>query len=653
MFKFRKILVVAIVAISSVFSLPVLAQNVGFETGDFTDWVTGDTPGTWTSNDFNGNGNGVKIVTGEQTYNSNAHSAMGDPSSPYYAPAVTPHTWIIGPYGNSMAALQPNGNYTFAQMSSGLGLSAESQSALTSMLQTQATASGYGSGTVTNTSWMSRDVAMTSGQTVTMAWNYVSTDYVPFNDGSIATMVNTADGTILGTVNNKTAQYTLLGFTNPGTGDYSTNSFGFTGWQQITYVANADGTYRLGFGIFNLDDTALSPILFVDSQEGTMTQDGNVFGPIAPNPGSGAPDNSGGGGGGGTPTIITTTAGDDIVTTTTTYGTPTIVTTNEFDKTANGKNVTINKAEITQSSTPVTITTTTTPTTIDTYSDGSTVTTNGTPVTTTSTATILTSSAICCEVRTAYIGGADDAYNNAIVKPFFVDPLSIPDGSWADVSLSSGNNIGSTNVNFGYQKTVENVTAGVAGSAGKVASSGLNNSSVTGDTYAATAYVLNKSDIVDVKGSIGFGIGNYVVNNSIANFGLSNQTKSQQKTAYADLAFYSPEKYAGWTPFAGVTVLNSDIGNVEETGSSLLSSGTVASNKTYTMPYVGVKKEVSPGVVVEVKATQTEPYGTVVSGKVTAKNKITNNTSLNLSVGVDKGQNYDGLSVMLGLVVNF
>ena len=71
------------------------------------------------------------------------------------------------------------------------------------------------------------------------------------------------------------------------------------------------------------------------------------------------------------------------------------------------------------------------------------------------------------------------------------------------------------------------------------------------------------------------------------------------------------------------------------------------------MPYVGVKNEVSPGVVVEVKATQTEPYGTIVSGKVTAKNNIANNTSLNVTIGADKGQNYDSLSVMLGLVVNF
>jgi len=193
---------------------------------------------------------------------------------------------------------------------------------------------------------------------------------------------------------------------------------------KLHIVASTAGTYRLGFGIFNLDDTALSPILFVDSQEGTMTQDGNAFGPIAPNAGSGAPDNSGGGSGGGAPTIVSTAAGADIVTTTTTYGSTTSNVTNTFGKTSDGKNVTIDKAEVTDTTTPVTVTTVTTPTTVDTYSDGSTVTTNGTPVTTTSTSNVLTSTTVCCVTKTAYVGGASDAHNNAIVKPFIVDPTT-------------------------------------------------------------------------------------------------------------------------------------------------------------------------------------------------------------------------------------
>jgi hypothetical protein len=420
-------------------------------------------------------------------------------------------------------------------------------------------------------------------------------------------------------------------------------------------LASTAGTYKLGFGIFNLDDTALSPILFVDSQEGTMTQDGTTFGPIAPNAGSGAPDNSSGGSGsgGGTPTVVSTTAGADIVTTSTTYGTTTSTTTNEFGKTTSGKNVTIDKASVTSSSTPVTVTTTTTPTTVTTYSDGTTTTTNGTPVVTTSTATLNTASAICCETKTAYVGGATDAYDKAIINPFIVNPLILPDGSWADYSMNSSNKIGGSNLSFGYQKTVDNITAGVAGSIGQVSSSGLNNSSVTGETYNGTAYILNKSDSVWVKGSVGMGVNNYSVNNSIPSFALYNQTKSQQMTSYADVTVYAANDYAGWKPFAGVTVINSDVSNIKETGSSLLSSGTISSNKTYAMPYVGVQKEVSPGIVLEAKVTQTEQYGAIASGKIIAKKKIADNVTFNVSAGIDKGQKYDGLSIMAGLVVKF
>jgi hypothetical protein len=71
------------------------------------------------------------------------------------------------------------------------------------------------------------------------------------------------------------------------------------------------------------------------------------------------------------------------------------------------------------------------------------------------------------------------------------------------------------------------------------------------------------------------------------------------------------------------------------------------------MPYVGVQNEIAPGVTIEAKATQTEAYGTIVSGKVIAKKNITDNVSVNISAGIDKGQNYDGLSIMAGLVIKF
>jgi hypothetical protein len=609
--------------------------NMNFATNDLTGWTSGGGTGNQTST-YTGTGVGVDVVQGMQNFNAGGS-----------------HSWTITPpTGDYMVSIQPTGQQQtgtndFQTMATALNLSA------TSVTQIQNAMTASGNGLPTNAAWLYQDLVLANGTTFNVAWQYVSSDYEPFNDGSLTSLVNTT-GTVVATVNGENKEYALLGFTNAGTGNYSVGSYGATGWQLATYLVNENGTYRLGFGSFNLSDTALSPILFVTQYQGTTLDHGVAFGPIAPNAGSSAPNNSGGGGsgGGGSPTIVSTAPGADIVTSSSTVGATVDQDTVNYTAATSGDTKTITQTTITAHTTPTTTVTVITPTTVDTYSDGSTVTTNGTPVTTTTTVNTITFNQAEV-VKTAHVGGGKDAYNNTIVKPFFVDPFGISDGSWADVSLSSGNNIGSTNVNFGYQKTVDNITAGVAGSAGKVASSGLNNSSVTGETYAGTAYVLNKSDLVNVKGSIGFGIGNYVVDNSIASFGLSNKTKSQQKTAYADMAFYSAKDYAGWTPFAGVTVLNSDIGNVEETGTSLLSSGTVASNKTYTMPYVGVKNEVSPGVVVEVKATQTEPYGTVVSGKVTAKNKITDNVSLNLTVGADKGQNYDSLAVMLGLVVNF
>jgi hypothetical protein len=84
-------------------------------------------------------------------------------------------------------------------------------------------------------------------------------------------------------------KYALLGFTNPGTGNYSTGSYGSTGWQQIVITVTATGTYDLAFISFNLGDTALSPILFIDEIIGATLLNGQSFTSVAPNAGSTAP----------------------------------------------------------------------------------------------------------------------------------------------------------------------------------------------------------------------------------------------------------------------------------------------------------------------------------------------------------------------------
>jgi hypothetical protein len=122
-----------------------------------------------------------------------------------------------------------------------------------------------------------------------MAWQYLSTDYTPYNDGSIMTLVHKTNTSIVGNLNNNNSQYALLGFTNPGTGNYSTGSYGATGWQVAIFTVPEDGVYSLGFASFNLGDTALSPILFVDELQGVTTLNGTTFQSVDPNPGSTAP----------------------------------------------------------------------------------------------------------------------------------------------------------------------------------------------------------------------------------------------------------------------------------------------------------------------------------------------------------------------------
>jgi hypothetical protein len=143
-----------------------------------------------------------------------------------------------------------------------------------------------GSMNPTNASSVSRTVFLQAGITYSFGWQYLSTDYVPYNDGSLITLTG---GPGTPTLNGQTQNFALLGFTNPGTGNYSTNSYGATGWQVAVFTVPADGNYMLGFSSFNLGDTALSPILFIDQLQGTTSLNGATFAPVAPNEGSSAP----------------------------------------------------------------------------------------------------------------------------------------------------------------------------------------------------------------------------------------------------------------------------------------------------------------------------------------------------------------------------
>jgi hypothetical protein len=279
------------------FSAPVQADsfpNAGFEDGTFTGWEKGTQTGTLGTT-INGNGTGVTIFTGSRTFTHSQHGAMGSPTkqdgseNPYYAPAVAAGSWTFGPNNASKAvALQPVGQITFSDAMTALGLSGSPQTAIQAQLTADRNTSGFGSPTPTNAAWITREVQLTAGTIYTMSWNYLGTDYVPYNDGSVTALVPvTVTGTPVITVNNYVQSYALLGFTNPGTGDYSTNSYGATGWQTSTYEVDITGTYKLGFAVFNLGDTGLSPVLMIDSEAGStercVSGTCTTFGGVEPN----------------------------------------------------------------------------------------------------------------------------------------------------------------------------------------------------------------------------------------------------------------------------------------------------------------------------------------------------------------------------------
>jgi hypothetical protein len=190
-----------------------------------------------------------------------------------------------------MLSLQPgSGSPTFDSATASLGLTPAQNTAIKNYL----TGLG-GNSNPTDATWVKRDMTLQAGVKYSIAWQYLSTDYTPYNDGSIITLVHKTDGSKVPTLNNAQRNYALLGFTNPGTGDYSTNSYGSTGWQVATFTVPADGDYSLGFAAFNLGDTALSPILLIDEMQGTTMLNGSAFNPVPPNEGTGAPVAGGGG----------------------------------------------------------------------------------------------------------------------------------------------------------------------------------------------------------------------------------------------------------------------------------------------------------------------------------------------------------------------
>lgn len=237
---------------SLAFSQDISAQSAGFEGGTISGWSSSG---------------GEVAVVGTTTVSPGGGK-----------------TWVVNPYGTKMAQIQPTGGVQFDAATASLGLTAAENTAVRNYLTSMG-----GNSNPTNAGWIKRELTLQAGTTYVFGWNYVSTDYVPFNDGSMMTLTHATNANITPNLNNSQLRYALLGFTNPGTGNYATDSYGSTGWQQARFTVPETGTYILGFASFNLGDTVLSPLLFIDELQGTTTLNGQTFGPVAPNAGSTAP----------------------------------------------------------------------------------------------------------------------------------------------------------------------------------------------------------------------------------------------------------------------------------------------------------------------------------------------------------------------------
>jgi len=358
-----------------------------------------------------------------------------------------------------------------------------------------------------------------------------------------------------------------------------------------------------------------------------------------------------------TPTLVSDVPIASTSTSTITYGTS-VVTTQVVDTSTNDRvRFTVNRTTTPITSTPWQNVTVTTPHTLQTYSDGSTITTDGTPTTTTTNGIIVQAGSSSTETQRASAVALRDAIAYRNFNPFIVDALSIKDGSWARpmigyVRMENGR-YRMKGMSFGYQKTIDNNTFGIAGSFQDTNSAGYLNSKSDNEAYAGTAYILTRQDYAWIKASVGVMDSNYTTNTTISSFNLSNSNKIKQRNTYADVTVYSPVDFAGFRPLFGATVVNSNLSSKEEWGSPLLSAIPNYKSKTEVRPYAGVRYEVGDGFSVEARGTQSKDFKNVVQVRGIYEKNVSEYVKVHVSAGVDKGSNMTGLVGMVGLTVRF
>lgn len=196
---------------------PITFTNPGFETGDLSGWSTLGTVIATPS---------TSVTTFDST------------------------VWNIFAAETTMAQLNATG-VAVATIESTLGLTSGTLNALNT---------NPSGGSLTNGSALYQVFSGSAGDTLSFAWNYVATDYIPFNDPAFALLIGNsgADVTVLASIHG-------LGV-NVGTS-------GNSGWQTFSATLAATGDYTLAFVTTNDKDTILSSVLHIDNTAGTCEPD--------------------------------------------------------------------------------------------------------------------------------------------------------------------------------------------------------------------------------------------------------------------------------------------------------------------------------------------------------------------------------------------
>ncbi len=112
-------------------------------------------------------------------------------------------------------------------------------------------------GNLTNGSAISQIFSGNIGDTISMYYNYVATDYTPFNDPSFAVIVAPDNSAFI----NVLASTHGLGI--------PVGTAGNSGWNLFQYTLTQVGNYTIGFVTTNDKDTILNSHLFLDNKAGS------------------------------------------------------------------------------------------------------------------------------------------------------------------------------------------------------------------------------------------------------------------------------------------------------------------------------------------------------------------------------------------------